>query len=55
MPDNKTRELEKKIKQTLNQLGDLLDSWLSKQRPKLHPVPIPVDRPRRSRRQEYRR
>jgi hypothetical protein len=47
---NKAKQVEEKIRQALEQLGQAvekaLDSWLNKQRPTLHPIPIPIDRPR---------
>ncbi len=48
--NNKAKQVEEKIRQALEQLGqaleEALDSWLNKQRPALRPVPIPIDRPR---------
>jgi hypothetical protein len=47
---SKAREIEEKIRQALDQLGEALDSWLNKRRPALQPVPVPVDRPQRRQR-----
>jgi hypothetical protein len=44
---SKAREIEEKIRQALDQLGEALDAWLNKRRPVLAPVPVPVDRPHR--------
>lgn len=49
--NNKAKQVEEKIRQALEQLGQALEeavgSWLNKQRPALRPIPIPIDRPQR--------
>lgn len=44
---NKARQIEEKIRQTLEKLGEALDGWLNRRRLQPQPLPIPVDRPYR--------
>ena len=43
----KASEVQEKIRQVLEKLGEALDEWLQKNRPAVQPVPVPVDRPYR--------
>jgi DNA topoisomerase VI subunit B len=47
----KANEIQEKIRQALENLGDALDQWLNKRRRATQPVPIPIDQPYRRRRQ----
>ena len=47
---HKTFDIKEKIRQTLEKLGEALDEWFNKQRLQPRPVPIPVDRPYRKKR-----
>ncbi len=42
---NRAREIEEKIRQALEKLGQAVDEWLDKQNPRLQPIPVPVERP----------
>ncbi len=44
---DKAHQIEEKIRQALEKLGEVLDDWLGKQRLRPQPIPIPVDRPYR--------
>jgi len=41
----KTNQVQEKIRQTLENLGNMLNEWLNRGRPAFNPVPVPVDRP----------
>jgi len=45
----KAQGIQEKIRQALEQLGELFDEWLNQNRPARQPVPVPVDRPFRKR------
>ena len=40
----KARQIEQKIRQALEKLGEALDEWLKRQRLQPQPIPVPVDR-----------
>jgi hypothetical protein len=42
---NKASQVEKKIRRAMEKLGEALDEWLTRQRLRPNPVPIPIDRP----------
>ncbi|HXV43913.1 MAG TPA: hypothetical protein VEC96_12680 [Anaerolineae bacterium] len=44
---SKARQIEQKIRQTLEKLGEALDEWLKKRQLQPQPIPIPLDRPYR--------
>ena len=47
---NKASQIEEKIRQALEKLGETMEEWLIRQGLKPQPVPIPIDRPARKRR-----
>jgi len=44
---NKASEVQEKIRQVLEKLGQALDEWLNQAKPATQPVPVPVNRPYR--------
>ena len=42
---NKASQVEEKIRQALEKLGEAMNEWLTRQGLKPQPVPIPIDRP----------
>jgi hypothetical protein len=44
---NKVHQLQEKIRQTVEKLGEALNEWLTKQRPQPQRVPVPIERPYR--------
>lgn len=49
----KANEIQEKIRQALEKLGDALDEWLNQRRRAAQPIPVPVDRPLQRRRRNY--
>ena len=47
---NKASQVEEKIRQAMERLGEAVDEWLTRQGLKPSPVPIPIDRPPHKRR-----
>ena len=47
---HKANEVQEKIRQALENLGNALDEWLNQRRRATQPIPLPVDRPLRRRR-----
>ena len=41
----KASQVEEKIRQAMEKLGEAVDEWLTRQGLKPSPVPIPIDRP----------
>ena len=46
---HKANEVQEKIRQALEKLGEALDEWLNNRRRATRPIPVPVDQPYRRR------
>ena len=46
---NKSKKFGEKVQQALEKLGEALNEWFNKQRPRRQTLPVPVDRPVRKR------